>query len=167
MKHPRNFTNGQLTIVDGASRSLVIVLEEGNVTFEEDETAPVIMTRGRIHGHADPVEKPIPVTFSVHFTEYYSEDRNGVGADDVSIRDFFKGDYNGAQSFTGCRPHTVSLQLYIENPCAPNEGKDETLNFEPFHCDKISFGEGEQANKLTFSGTAAQVKPNDGTPIRA
>ena len=163
----RNFTHGQLSIVDGAGRTLLIPLDEGNLTFEETEEAKTIMSRGKTKQFAKGVEEPIPVSFSLHFTEYFSKDRNGVLTDDVSVRDFLKGDYSGAQSITNCAPHQTRLEFFLESPCATGSGdKDELIFFDPFHTDKVAFSEEEESNKLTVTGKGLRAIPNNNVPTR-
>lgn len=163
----RNFIHGQMTFKDGAGRSLVAVLDEGNFSFEETKEAAVIMSRGKTSQFAEGVEQAIPITFSLHFTEYFSKDRNGVNVDDVSFRDFLSGDYAGAVSVTNCRPHQVTIELYMESPCDAGQGdKDETLIFTPAHVDKKSFAEEEESNKITFTAKSLRGVPNNNVPNR-
>ena len=163
----RNFTHGQLKIIDGANKEKFVLLDEGNVNFSETKTAAVVMSRGRIKEFAEGIEQPIEVSFSIYFSEYFSLDRNSAVISNISIRDFFTGNYSGSRSRSNCGPHTVRLELIIDSPCRTGSNdKNEVLYFDPFHLDSTSFTEEEESNKLEFTGKALHKSPNSNIPNR-
>lgn len=163
----RNFTHGQLKIIDGASREKLVLLDEGNLTFTERKEAKVIMSRGQTKEFAEGVQEAIPIAFTTHFSDYFSLDRTSVVDSDVSLRDFLSGDYTGAQSTSTCGPYTTKLQFTLSAVCAAGSGdKNEVLFFDPFHCDEKGFSEEEESNKFSFSGKGLKPVPNNNVPDR-
>ena len=156
----RNYRNGTITIEDGAARTLVIPVDVGELSFTEKEEAAVVDSRGTPNQFTRGKSESIPVSFKAHFTEYFSKDRTGIGADDISIRDFLKGDYNSSSSVSNCGPYTVKLIFAIASPCKTGVGdKDETITFGTFHADSFDFSEGEEMNELSVAGKNLQPVP--------
>ena len=156
----RNYRNGSITIEDGNARQLLIPVDVGELSFTEKEEAGVVDSRGAPNQFVQGKSESIPISFKAHFTEYFSKDRAGVGVDDVSIRDFLKGNYTGSASVTNCGPHAVKLIFNISSPCKVGVGdKDEVITFPTFHADEFSFSEGEDMNELNISGKNLEPVP--------
>lgn len=156
----RNYRDGIITLEDGNARQLVIPVDVGELTFEEKEEAASVDSRGTPNQFVRGKSESIPVSFKAHFTEYFSKDRSGVGVDDVSIRDFLKGDYDGSNSIADCGPYSLKLIFTINSPCKSGVGdKDEVITFPTFHADTIAFSEGEEMNELSITGKCLEPVP--------
>lgn len=160
MQAVRNYRDGTITLEDGNARQLVIPVDVGELSFTEKEEAAVVDSRGTPNQFTRGKSESIPVSFKAHFTEYFSKDRTGVGADDVSIRDFLRGNYDGSNSVANCGPYVVKIIFDISSPCKTGVGdKDEVITFPTFHADEFAFSEGEDMNELSISGKNLEPVP--------
>lgn len=159
----RNLINGSLKILDGATptpNELVIPLDEGNLDFEVDETAEVVMNRGSIVGFADFPERPCVISFTIKFEEWLGKTLSGANP---SPQDALRKKGNAAAwvSTQLCGPYTVDLEFTIAKPsnCTDPNEQPEVLTFADFHADTHKFTEGEVYNTVAVAGKALIVAP--------
>jgi len=145
----KNLRDGQLTIKDGAAATIVVALDEGDLSFTVDTTPREIKDRGA-HDHlrlGD--ENAIEMSFTCKFTRY-----QGRGGGDPSVRDGLKQEGNASGWTTtntdGGDVYTTDLDFLISDP----DGTNELLAFAKFAVDTLEFSEGEEYDTLSVSGKA-------------
>ena len=163
MAKVRNLVNGSLKLIDGTTptpNELTIPIEEGNLSWTEDDTAPVIKNRGKLAGFADPIENAVELTWTMIFEEYTGKTTSGAA---VSPVDFLKKK-GAAAAFTGtrtCGPYTIDAEFTVAKPsnCDDPLEQKEVLTFADFHTNTIAFEEGEEMDTIVITGTALITTP--------
>ena len=158
----RNLTHGQLTIKDGATTplTLIVPVEQGNFEFTVRRAANVFFNRGVIAGMTPGIPEPMQLTFGLKFQEWLGNTTTGSDPSPVDALTQV-GNATAWTSTLACGPYTVDLEFLMADPCtATSEStQNETLTFVDFHADEIRFVEGEEFNELTVSGTSLAVVP--------
>jgi len=142
VRNVRNLRDGELQISDGGANSITLVLDEGNLSFEETRNVINVLDRGVLDHRRAGDEAPISVSFSLKY-EYLLAD-TGDTAEAISVREALT--QSGAASSwastdsTG-RPFSTRLTFWVKNP--DTAGKDEKIVFEKFHPTSIRVAEGD------------------------
>lgn len=156
----RNLRNGQITIQDnGGSNSLVVPIEEGNLSWTETRAAAVVHNRGVISHRASTTEEPITLSFTI---KYVAIEGRTTSAADPTVHDALTktGNASAWVSVEDCGPYAVDLVFDVTSPClASASDEDEQITFPGFHADSFQFDEGDEYNTLAISGTALATAP--------
>lgn len=153
----RNLRDGTLTINDGDSNTLVVVLDEGNLEFSETRNVIQVKNRGVLDHLRSGDEEAVTVSFTGRYL-YLLKD-TGDTDETVSVREALlkKGGASGWAStgVTG-EPYQVELVFEVANPGGV---KDETITFAHFAVTRLTVGEGAEADTIRVEGIDYETEP--------
>ena len=126
-----------LTIKDGGSETLDIVIGEGNLTYSESRNIQYTLDRGKLDEVREGDE--VPVDVKLDFTWEYLRGAAGSGAV-PSIEEAFKNIGNAASWVSSdsdaCRPYAVDVVVLYE-PVPRTCGDKETITLVDFRWEKM------------------------------
>lgn len=177
----RNLRHGHLQLVDGAAaagtadanNTLVVPIEEGNVSFDEATPGVVVKNRGALDHWSKGEEQPVTISFTIKFEAYKSMTTQAIVADSgdagvlpdggpvvgFSVRDFLENGGGLLTSTNGRNDNfTLTLTFTIDNPMTTGD-ENEILTFTQFKCEGLKFAEGAEFNTIAVTGRANLVTP--------
>lgn len=168
MANTRNLRHGHLSLRDGQSsyNSLAIDIDDGNLSFDESTPAVTVKNRGALDHFSKAEEMPVTLSFTVKFTQYGSRSSKSIVAAGAggavtgfSARDFMQNAGALLTTRSGRTDvFTCKLVFLIDNPASSGD-QNETLIFDNFKLTGTKFGEGADADTISFSGTALITTP--------
>jgi hypothetical protein len=179
----RNLRHGHLSLADGAlaagtsdaNNTLVVPIDEGNLSFDEQTPGVVVKNRGALDHWSKGEEKEVTVSFTMKYTQYGSLDTHAIATDSgdagvlldggavtgYSVRDFLENRFSELASTSGrTDAFTCTLIFLVDNPmvAAANDAP-ETLTFTKFKCESLKFAEGAESDTIAVTGRALLTTP--------
>lgn len=159
----RNLNHGSLVIKDGAGSpaSLTVPIMEGDLEWEEANESHAISNRGTLKEFTIGQETPVTVKFTITFERW-----QGKPAGTPSVIDALMKRGNAATwTSTGAgnslkqnAPFTTLLEFTLADPEGSGGGYNEVISLNHFACDRRSFKEGADADRVTITGKAMIAK---------
>ncbi len=180
----RNLRHGHLKLIDGqsgtgsAANTLVVPIDEGNLSFDEATPGVVVKNRGALDHWSKGEEQPVTVSFTIKFDAYKSKTTQAIVPDSgdagsgpdggpvvgFTVRDFLENGGGLLTSTNGRNDNfTVSLEFTIDNPMSSGD-ENEVLTFTQFKCENLKFSEGAEFDTVAVSGRGLLTSP---TSVRA
>ena len=151
----RNLRDGELTLVDGEGETLVVLLDDGDLSWTETVNTVEVLDRGSIAaGHlrrGDDV--PVELSFTAKWTQLLKD--AAEPADPLGLYQFLTHDGSASTSAPG-EQQTLSLQFRVVDPAG---GDAETITFEKVYRQTLTMSEGDDANRIAFAGRSFAVRP--------
>lgn len=170
--HTRNLRHGSLTLKDGqtAANTLLVPIEEGNLTFDESTPGVVVKHRLALDHWSKGEEHEVPVSFTLKYNQYGNRNPAASGVAIVaaaaggavtgySVRGFLQNE-DALLTTTSGRSDvfSVTLQFTISNPVSSGD-QAELLEFTQFKCESLKFSEGAECDTIAVSGRALLTTP--------
>lgn len=166
--HTRNLRHGSLTLKDGqtAANTMLVPIEEGNLTFDESTPGVVVKHRGGLDHWSKGEEHEVPVSFSIKYNQYGNRASPSVvsaaaggAVTGFSVRGFLQNE-DALLTTTSGRSDvfTVTLQFNVSNPVSSGDAA-ELLEFTQFKAESIKFAEGAECDTIAVSGRGLLTTP--------
>jgi hypothetical protein len=155
----RNLKNATLTIGDNGSNTLVVPIEEGNLSWTESDGAAVVMNRGVISHRAVTSEVPLTWGFTAKYVAIKGRTTSGA---DPTVYEAMHGTGNASDwvSTEDCGAYAFDMLWTLASPClASASDEQEVVTFPSCHTGQYQVDEGEEFNTIAFSGDALATKP--------
>lgn len=158
----RNLRDGVLYIQDsGASNTLEVTMDAGDVEFAWGADALVIMDRGKLDHLRPGDEVPTTLKFTSKVSKIAADDTSKGGGDTEAtpLQALTQDALAVGWSSVGDagEPYMVDLVFKIANP--DSSGRREVITIPYFCVGPVAFNEGEENNTLEFNGLARVPKP--------
>lgn len=160
----RNFRDAVVTLSDSGSNSLELVLDEGNLDFEETiNPSFAVMDRGVLDHWRKADEVAVAVSFSAKLTKFLGDTVNGETLHDVLGRTGDAGDSPGNEWVSTCPTvapdlHGVILEFAINNPL--DASASEKVTFNKFVCNTFKVTEGDEYDIIAVTGIDLETSPS-------
>lgn len=154
----RSLKDGTIKVSDtsgtGGSNTITVSVEEGDLSYTETNPANFIMDRGVLDHARKANEEPVDLSFSVRFQSFIA-DASPTLYEALTQT----GDATGwTSAFSSTDYYGVIIDFEITDPSSGSVG--ETLTFDPFAPEEISFSEGDPHDDLSVSGRALITSPS-------
>lgn len=154
----RSLKDGTIKVADssgtGGANVMTVDVEEGDLQFTERHPANFILDRGVLDHARKANEEPVELSFSVRFQTFLTEDAPTLYEALTQT-----GDASGwTSAFSSTDLYGVQIEFAIADPAGA--GNNETLTFDKFAPEEISFQEGDPHNTLQVSGRALITAPS-------
>jgi len=149
MGQTRNLRDGQITVKDGAAASVVLTLENGDLTYEIRKDHKRIRDRGALDHTRPGDEQETKLSFSV-MVDRVSEATTPVTLHDALMN--VRSASTWVSSGAAHEPYQVDIEFKVLDPAGGAD--DETITFTKFHVESITPAEGDDANTIEVSGFA-------------
>ena len=166
----RNLANGSLKIKDGTTPTpleITVPVMVGNLSWTEQDEAPIVRNRATMVGFADPIEQPVPITFTLGYEEYTGKTTSGGRPSPPdALRNQGVAVTETWVSTRDCGPYVTNLEFTIAKPsnCTDPLEQNEVLTFSDFRCDSLNPVEAEDMSTIEVAGRALVTTP---TIVRA
>lgn len=157
----KNLQDGVIKLVDGTTytpNELEVIVEEGNLTFNEKKEPKKILDRGVLSHLRKKDEEPITGSFSIKFIEFMSQ----VSPDNPTLYEVLNKIGEAASWVTtntdGGDVYTLTAKFEIATPTSGE--KAERVIFTLFYPISIDFKEGDEFNELTVEFEAFITTPS-------
>lgn len=153
----KNLRDAEVKLYDGTGspNEIILALEEGDLTFETTNNVNNILDRGILSHMRKGDEAPVPVTFTMKFTEMISQ-----GSNPVTVYEAVEKVGAAAAWITtntdGGDVYTLDMEVKIDTPTSGEDA--ELILLEKLH-GKFNFAEGDEYDTLTFEGEAFITRP--------
>jgi len=161
-KVTKNLRDGVLTVTDGASASVVVYLDEGDLSFTRTSEFVQVLDRGALSHTRKGNEVPVPVSFSVKFVGFQQDVGGAISLYEALTQtggaSGWTSDSEDGQGNAFDGVYSVILTFVINDGKASAAAQD-TLAFAMFHTESIDFSEGDDYDTLSVSGFAFETTP--------
>lgn len=159
-EHARNLRDGQLVINDGSTvpQTLTVVLDNGDLSWTEKKNPKINRDRGALHSHRPGDDEPVQLKFSLMWTQLIGKSVTSGNA--TEFYEMVNNLDNTFASVAGCGENfSLEYEFTVTAPCLAVSGNSEKITFAEVFLDELQMGEGDDANKIDFSGTDFEPKP--------
>lgn len=155
-ENARNLQDGTIQLADdNSANTLVIVCEEGNLTWSETHNVEHIKDRGSLDHMREGEQEPVSFSFSVRYKYAIAS-----GSEPLSPYECFH-QIGGASSWVSREPcgdvYSIAIKFTIADPCST--GEDEMIVFHRVPRPNINFEEGQNSDVMSFEGISYEVAP--------
>ncbi|HWL09534.1 MAG TPA: hypothetical protein VNQ76_14085 [Planctomicrobium sp.] len=151
----RNLRDGELVIKDGGSKSLTVLLDQGDLSWTQRLQTIEVKDRGSItNGHLRKGdEEAVAVSFSARWTQLI-----GTSGDPLQLYEMltFRSGAGVTSTSTTGQQETLTLEFTVTDPAGV---ATEKITFSKVYRETLTMSEGEDANTIAFSGKAFQTSP--------
>ena len=153
MSLTRNLRDGELTLVDGNDVELTVLLDDGDLSWTEATNTVEVLDRGSIaDGHTRPGDEvPVELSFTAKWTQLVSD-----SGDPATLYEFLTVADPVASTSAEGEQRTVTLAFVVTDPAG---GPVETVRFDRVYRQSLTMSEGEDANRIAFSGRSFAARP--------
>ncbi|WP_437186943.1 hypothetical protein SH668x_000314 [Planctomicrobium sp. SH668] len=154
----RNLRDGELVIKDGGTKSLTVLLSQGDLTWTQRQQTIEIKDRGSIaKGH---IRKGDDESVSIAFTARWTQlvGSAASSSDPLQLYEmltFQEGAGITSTSDAGLQ-ETLTFQFFVIDPAGV---ASEKITFSNVYRETLTMSEGEESNLISFSGKAFQTTP--------
>ncbi len=154
----RSLKDAVLTITDGASASIIVTLDNGDLSWTESQPINVISDRGVLDHARKANEVPVTVSFSAQFAGSVAGNSDSAT---VSLYEMLTktGDASG---YTSDEPNSDTWAMVLGFAITdPDTGTaaNETITFPRWHCEELTITEGDPSDTIAASGQAMVTAP--------
>jgi len=153
MGQTRNLRDGQITIKDNGANSLVLTIDQGDLSFSEKRNTIEVMDRGTLDHTRPGDDVSVELSFSIKVDRVSD-------ATTVTLRDALTGTRSASSwaSTSGAHEqYTTTVEFVANDPTGGAD--DETITFSKVYVESIDFSEGDEFNTLEVSGKAFVTAP--------
>ena len=149
----RNLRDGELTLTDGSGTDLVVLLDDGDLSWTETVNTVEILDRGSIAaGHTRPGDDvPVDLSFTAKWTQLVAAD-----GDPSTLYEFLTVSDPVASTSAAGEQKTITLEFAITDPAG---GPTERVRFDRVYRQSLTMSEGDDANRIAFSGRSFMPRP--------
>lgn len=156
MQLTRNLRDGELKLIDGNGQSLVVVLDDGDLSWTETANTIEVKDRGSIAaGHTRPGDdESVELAFTAKWTSLI-----GVASDPLGLYEFLTiAEAAGLQSTSASgEQKTLTIEFSVNDPGGDGA---EKVTFEKVYRESLTMSEGDDANRIAFAGRAFVPQPS-------
>ena len=155
----RNLRDDEITLLDGASESLILLLDEGDLTWSESEATVEVLDRGILDHTRPGDEEAIDLSYSVKWTQLISKTVTGSG--DGSAFYEFVNNTDGT-TYASVSPAGEKYQLkhrFVLTDPASGSLTSEQIDFRKVFKQSMNMSEGDDFNTISFSGRDFETRP--------
>jgi len=157
----RNLRDGELVIQDGSTTplSLTVLLDEGDLTWTENQNTIEIKDRGSIaDGHTRPgEEESIAVSFTAKWTQLLGTSINSTDPLQLYEMLTFADASNVKSTSSAGEQRTLTFVFTVLDPAGV---ATEKIVFEKVYRESLTMSEGDDSNLIAFTGRAFQTQPS-------
>lgn len=150
----RNLKDGQITVKDSGANSVVVVLDNGGLSFTRPLMAKMVSDRGTLDHWRGAPDEPIDLSFEMAYSTLYSD----TDTDETATPYEALTQENAASGWattSGTDVYTVTLEFLVNNPVTGK--KDEKITFTQVHLDSVDLTEGEDGDTLAVTARAISM----------
>ena len=149
----RNLRDGELKLIDGEATELVVVLDDGDLSWTETLSTIEVLDRGSIaDGHTRRgADVPVELSFTAKWTQLVSP----LGTAPSLYEFLTVADPLVSTSSEG-QQRTLTLEFTVADPAG---GSVERITFEKVYRSQLTLSEGEDANRIAFAGRSFAARP--------
>lgn len=151
----RNLRDGELKLLDGSGKSLVVVLDDGDLSWTETINTIEVKDRGSIAaGHTRPGdEESVELSFTAKWTTLIGDTNDPLGLYEFLTLSTAAGI---ASTSTDGEQNTLTIEFTVADP---GGGGAEKVTFEKVYRESLTMSEGDDANRIAFAGKAFVTQP--------
>lgn len=156
----KNLQDGVIKLVDGVSyvpNELEVIVEEGNLTFNEKKEPKKILDRGKLSHLRGKDEEPVTGSFSIKFVEFISQVSPGNPTLYEVLNKIGEASSWITTNTDGGDVYTLTAKFEIATPTSGE--KAERVTFALFYPTSIDFKEGDEFDELTVEFEAFITAP--------
>ena len=149
----RNLRDGELTLIDGDDTALAVLLDDGDLSWTETVSTVEVLDRGSIAaGHTRPGDDvPVELSFTAKWTQLVHAD-----GDPHTLYEFLSvADPIRSTSDAG-EQRTLTLEFAVADPSG---GPTERVRFDRVFRQSLTMSEGDDANRIAFTGRSFASRP--------
>ena len=152
----RNLRDGELTLIDGDDQSLVVLLDDGDLSWTETVNTVEVLDRGSIaDGHTRPGDDvPVELSFTAKWTQLVRDD--AVPTDPLGLYEFLTLTGRRGTSSDG-QQQTLTMRFTVADP---GGGAAEVVTFDRVYRQTLTMSEGDDANRIAFAGRSFATQPS-------
>lgn len=151
----RNLRDGELTIKDGDSKSMTVLLDQGDLSWTQRLQTIEIKDRGSIaNGHLRKGdEESVALSFSARWTQLIS-----ASGDPLQLYEMlsFRSASSLTSTSTAGEQQTLTFEFTVTDP---KGAASEKIVFSKVYRETLTMSEGDEANTIAFTGKAFQTAP--------
>ena|SRR3990167_9232364 len=154
----RNLRDGQLVVNDAASHSVTLTLDMGDLEWTEPEETVQVMDRGVLAQARPGDEKPCDLTYSTQWVHLIGDSVTSSG-DAVQFYELIN---ERASDYVGYGQAGEKYMLrHTFTVTAPGAAANESekILFAKVFKTSLKMGEGDNANRISFSGIDFETRP--------
>ena len=155
----RNLRDGTYKIEDGASATLTLVLDEGDLKWSEVGTETIEVKDRGVLSHTRPGDQmSCQLSFTLKWVHLIGDTITG-SSDGTQFYEFVTN-RNSTYASTLSAGEQFALR-HIWEIAAPGGGAStsERITFAKVYCESLEMGEGNEYNTIAFSGRDFEVRP--------
>lgn len=166
----RNLRHGSLQLRDAQTtpNTLVIAIDEGNLSFSESRPGQLVKHRGGLDHWSKGEEVETSLSWTIRFVDYGSRTTHAIAGSAAggavtaySVRDFLINAFSELTTTANTLRTDVfccDLWFTISNPMSSGD-QQEILKFTAFKAESIQFSEGAESNSIAVSGRCNIIVP--------
>jgi len=152
----RNLRDGAISVNDGASATLTLTLENGDLNWEEPSDTVEVKDRGDLDHTRPGDQMSCPLSFSLIWKQLIA---NTVNSSDGEAFYEFVNNIGSSYSSTSAVGEQFTLE-YVFTITDPSSGTNtETVTFAKVYKDRLNMNEDGDGNLINFSGVDYETKP--------
>lgn len=152
----RNLRDGELKLLDGSGKSLVVLLDDGDLSWTETVNTIEVKDRGSIaNGHTRPGDdESVELSFTAKWTTLV-----GDATDPLGLYEFLTLSSSAgiASTSSAGEQATLTIEFTVTDP---GGGGAEKVTFAKVYRESLTMFEGDDANRIAFAGKAFITRPD-------
>ncbi len=155
----RNLRDDEITLMDGGSETLVLLLDEGDLSWGESEATVEVLDRGILDHTRPGDEEAIDLSYSVKWMSLISKTVTGSG-DGSAFYEFINN--TDGSTYTSISPAGEKFQLkhrFVITDPASGALTSEQIDFGKVFKQSMNMSEGDDWNTISFSGRDFETRP--------
>lgn len=159
----RNLRDGQLVIADGASATLTLALDNGDLSWTETLNPIEILDRGVLDHVRDGDQAPVELSFSSMWTNLVNASLSAASGGDANTVYEMLNNIGETYTSVGATGEKFQLQFTftVTDPAGNNS---EQIVFAKVYATSIECSEGDDSNTLNVSARDFETRPTI-TPV--
>ncbi len=151
----RNLRDGELVIKDGDSKSLTVLLDQGDLSWTQRQQTIEIKDRGSISaGHLRKGDdEAVEISFSARWTQLI-----GATSDPLQLYEMltFRSGLGLTSTSSAGEQETLTFEFTVTDPAGV---ASEKITFVKTFRETLTMSEGEDANTIAFTGKSFATAP--------
>lgn len=154
----KNLRDGQLVVKDGhgTPKTLTVLFVQGDLTWTESKDNKIVFNRGSIHHARNGNDVPMTMSFSAGWVQLIG--KNVSAGESTQLYEMLTDYGTSIYTTTGgtCEPYQLTFEFTVTDSCGD---KDEKISFLKMMTDSVTCSEGDEMNRISYSGTSLNTKP--------
>jgi len=155
----RNLRDGQISIGDGAGKTLILTLDNGDLSWEVPEEDTIEIKDRGILDHLRPGDQLAgSLSYSAKWTFLIGESVTG-SSDPTALYEIINNNESFYTSTSGTGEKFTLQHAFVVSDPAAGVSTDEQITFGKVYKTNCSVAEGDDANTISFDGVNFETKP--------